>query len=126
MPTINIALGTDDGITLSNRFGQARKVLVVTVEDGREIGRELRDKAFTAHHHGHHDHDEHHHHDGPQDKFVAITDCKVLITRSIGPHGAEHAATLGIQLYTVNETSVEEALRQYLAGTLVHNPRRIA
>lgn len=125
MPQTKIALGTDDGETLSNRFGQARHVLVVTIDGGREVSRELRDKAYHAGHH-HHDHAHgEHDHEGPQDKFATVTDCDVLITRSIGQHGAQYAASLGIQLYAVSETSVEEALSRYLAGTLEHRPRRI-
>jgi predicted Fe-Mo cluster-binding NifX family protein len=39
---------TDDGRTISLHFGRARYYLVVTVEDGKIAGQELREKA------GHH------------------------------------------------------------------------
>lgn len=122
--SIKIAFGSDDGTALSARFGQARKTVVVTVQDGQEIAREMRDKAYNAGHH-HHDHDDDDHHAPPTDKFAAITDCQVLVTRSIGPHGAHYAESLGIQLYTVREQTVEAALEGYLAGTLEHDPRRV-
>ena len=125
--SIMIAFGSDDGVVLSNRFGQARQAVVITVQDGREIAREQRDKAYNrehTHHHGDHDHD--HDHEPPTDKFAAIRDCQVLVTRSIGPHGAEYAAQLGMQLYTVRARTVDEALAGYLSGTLEHDPRRIA
>ena len=134
MSTIKIAFGTEaDGMTLSNRFGQASKVVVVTVEDGREVAREVRAKEHHAH--DHHDHDHHHHHHdhhhhghggGPAVHFRPIQDCQVVVTRSIGPGGLAYAQSQGMQLYAVSEKTVDEALEHYLAGTLQHNPRRIA
>lgn len=123
--TVKIAFGSDDGETLSNRFGQARKVVVVTVQDGAAVAREVRDKAYNVEHHHDHDHDDHDH-DLPVDKFAAIADCGVLVTRSIGPHGAQYAASQGIALFTVREKTVDDALAKYLDGTLAHDPRRIA
>ena len=135
MSTVKIAFGTDaDGMTLSNRFGQASKVVVVTVEDGREVAREVRPKEHHAHDH-HHDHEHHHDHDhehhhghggGPAAHFRPIQDCQVVVTRSIGPNGLAYAQSRGMQLYAVSEKTVEEALSKYLAGTLQHNPRRVA
>lgn len=123
---IKIALGSDDGETLSNRFGIARGVVVVTVQDGAEVAREQRDKAYNLTHHHDHDHDDDDHdHEPPTDKFAAITDCDVLITRSIGPHGAAYAESLEMQLFTVREKTVAEALAGYLDGTLEHDPRRV-
>ncbi len=123
--TLKVAFGSDDGETLSNRFGQARKVVVVTLQGGAAIAREVRDKAYNVEHH-HHNHDEDHEHTPPVDKFAAIADCQVLVTRSIGPHGAEYAASQGIMLYTVREKTLDEALAKLLDGTLEHDPRRIA
>ena len=45
---VKIAAITDDGKTISQHFGRARHYLVFTVEDGRILQQELRDKA------GHH------------------------------------------------------------------------
>ena len=127
MSTVKIAFGTDaDGVTLSNRFGQASKVVVVTVEDGREVTREVRPKEHHSHDH-HHDHEHHHEHGGgPAVHFRPIQDCQVVVTRSIGPHGLAYAQSQGMQLYAVSEKTVDEALSKYLAGTLQHNPRRVA
>ncbi len=142
MSIVKIAFGTDaDGVTLSNRFGQASQVVVVTVEDGREVAREVRPKAHHDHDHHHHDHegdchghgcDEHEHvhghghGGGPAVHFGPIQDCQVVVTRSIGPGGQAYAQSRGIQLYAVSDRTVDEALSKYLAGTLQHNPRRIA
>ena len=137
MSTVKIAFGTDaDGMTLSNRFGQASKAVVVTVEDGREVAREVRPKEHHSHDHEHgcqghgcHEHDSQHHHGhggGPAVHFRPIQDCQVVVTRSIGPGGLAYAQRQGVQLYAVSDKTVDEALSKYLAGTLQHNPRRIA
>lgn len=44
---IKIAVLTDDGTTVSQRFGRARDHAVVTVEEGRESGRELLERTDT-------------------------------------------------------------------------------
>ncbi len=132
MSTVKIAFGTQaDGVTLSDRFGQACQVVVVTVEDGREVAREVRPKVHhEPHDHHHHHHHEHHHHHGhgggPAAHFAPIQDCQVVVTRSIGAGGLTYAQSLGMQLYAVSEKTVDEALSKYLAGTLQHNPRRVA
>jgi len=118
-----------DGETLADSLGAAPKAVVVTVQDGREVRREVRDKPFHEHHdHAHHDehaehaehdhHGEHGHHGGPGPSFAVITDCQALITRKIGPPGYSLARELGITLYVVQAQSVAEALQAYLAGEL--------
>ncbi len=76
-----IAAVTDDGRTISAHFGRARAYLVCTIEGGRVVAEELRDKAghhtFAAsdehgpdhdHDHGHdHGHDHEHQHDRHHD-----------------------------------------------------------
>lgn len=62
---MKIAVVTNDGRSISAHFGRARNYLVVTVENGTIVERELRDKTACDHgHHGHghdhHAHDEHH------------------------------------------------------------------
>lgn len=123
--SIRIAFGSEpDGETLSSRFGMAPNVVVVMVRDGMVVNRERRDKVYNKEHHHHADEDDHDH-GAPDDKFAAIADCQVLITRSIGPHGADYAASQDITLYTVREKTISAALDQYLAGTLEHDPRRV-
>ncbi len=44
---MKIALITDDGKSISQHFGRAPYYLVVTLEDGKEVNRELRPKQRT-------------------------------------------------------------------------------
>ena len=46
---MRIAAVTEDGITISQHFGRAPYYLVVTVENGKIVGRERRDKMGHAH-----------------------------------------------------------------------------
>ena len=46
---MKIAFVTDDGMTITQHFGRAGKYLVVEIEDGKEISRELRDKFGHTH-----------------------------------------------------------------------------
>ena len=45
---MKIAFVTDDGETISQHFGRASKYLVVEVDGGKELLRELRDKHATV------------------------------------------------------------------------------
>ena len=45
---MKIAIITEDGTTVSQHFGRAHLYVVATVEDGKVVGKETRDKA------GHH------------------------------------------------------------------------
>lgn len=119
---IAFAAGIDEE-TLSDTFGTAPKAVVVTVEDGREVAREARDKPFHGrhehdHHHEQHEHGHEHGHDGPAANFAVITDCDALVTRRIGAAGVDHAAELGISLFIVRSKTIEEALQAYLEGSL--------
>ncbi len=46
---MKIAAITDDGKTISQHFGRAAHYLVATVEDGKIVNREMRDKLGHAH-----------------------------------------------------------------------------
>ncbi len=71
MATERLAFVCDDSATISAHFGRAPLVVVVTLEDGREVAREERvkerpgavhlhdhaDEHAHAHDHAHHQHD---------------------------------------------------------------------
>ena len=127
MTVEKIAFVSDEGQNISAHFGRAPKVVVISVEDGREIGRELRDKeAHDQHEHGHdHAHDHTHHQHDHTGKFAAMADCQVLIGRGMGSPALAHAEGMGLRVYLVSQATIDEALQAYLAGTLQHDPRRI-
>jgi len=126
----------DDPQTISAHFGRAPLVVAVTVEDGREIARDVRPRSEGGHHHHHnhhhdhdhdhsHEHDHGHHHGDHSPKFAELADCQVMIVRGIGSPALDHAQARGMAVYLVAQSSVDEALAAYLAGTLTSDARRV-
>jgi predicted Fe-Mo cluster-binding NifX family protein len=81
---MKIAAVTNNGSTISAHFGRAKQYVVLTIEDGTVVHREIRDKNACNHSHGqqhhadgheheHHEHGHHHHHDA-QAHNVAMVD----------------------------------------------------
>lgn len=126
---MKIAFVTDDEQTLTAHFGRAPYVVVVTVQDGKEIKREIRAKVARS---GEHAHDHHHDHDHSHDKhlhhgrkFEPLQDCDVAVMRGIGSRAFQRLEEMGLQVYLTGESSLDSALAAYLAGTLVHDARRM-
>ena len=46
---MRIAFVTDDGISITQHFGRAGKYLVVEIEEGKEVSRDLRSKLDLTH-----------------------------------------------------------------------------
>lgn len=122
----------DDAQTISAHFGRAPLVVAVTVEDGREVARDVRPRGDGGHQHQHdhahgheHEHEHDHHHRDHTSKFAELADCQVMIVRGIGSPALDHAQAMGLRVYLVSESSVDGALAAYLAGTLASDARRI-
>lgn len=126
---MRIAFVADDAQTISAHFGRAPYVVVVTLENGQEISREVREKeahGSHAHEHGHaHEHEHDHHHRDHSSKFAAMEDCDVMIVRGIGSPALAHAQTLGLEVFLTQENNIDAALAAYLAGQLDNDPHRI-
>ena len=126
---MKIAFVADDAQTISAHFGRAPYVVVVTVEDGREVSREVRSKEAHGshdHEHGHtHEHEHGHHHGDHSGKLAAMQDCNVMVVRGIGSPAVAQAQSMGMEVFLTQETSVDAALAAYLAGKLDNDPRRI-
>lgn len=124
---MKIAFITDDGKTISQHFGRAPYYLVIEVEDGEEIGREMRDKLG----HGHFvAQDTHHEPEGAHGtsaeshtKHVSmaetIRDCEALICGGMGRGAYQSMQAVGITPVVTDEIEIEKALAAYLSGQLV-------
>lgn len=139
MAVEKIAFISDDGDNLSSHFGQAEHVVVITLEDGKVLSRELRDKATGRH--GQHDrnleqvswyggdikrqHDQMPTKDHHAAKFETMQDCSVLIARGMGVPAMTTAENMGLRVMLVAPKTVDEALQAYLDGTLEHDQRRL-
>lgn len=127
---MKIAVVTEDGTTISQHFGRAPYYVVLTIDGGKIVATEQREKF--AHHHGP---GEHHHDAGGHQSAEAehshnqmlspIGDCEVLLSRGMG-YGAYYSLQqAGIKPMIVNEAGIEDAVRSYLAGTLVDHSERL-
>lgn len=125
---MKIAAITDDGKTISQHFGRAAYYLVLTIEDGKIVDRELRDKVghnqFGGAHHtvdshgGEHGLDSASHHKHAQ-MAETIADCTVVLCGGMGRGAYESMRRLNIQPLMTDLTDIEVAAQAYMDGTLL-------
>lgn len=133
---MKIAAVSDDGVTISQHFGRAPFYVVVTVEEGRIIGREVREKMGHAHFAG--EHHEHHHSAGPHGHgfdpaaqsrharmIATIADCDVLLARGMGAGAYESLRQAGIRPILTDVARIDDAVQAYLEGRLEDHPERL-
>lgn len=120
---MHIAFPTEDGNTICRHFGRAPYYTVISVEDNRETGRELRRRGGQRLHEPGHDHDHDHHGHDHAPMFAAIRDCQVLIAGGMGHPARDAAEAAGLEVVLTLEQQIDQALQDYLAGSLEHNPR---
>ena len=125
---MKIAAISDDGITISQHFGRATLYVVLTVEEGKIVGRETRPKAghhtFAATEHPTAPGERHGYDAGSQAKHRSmaetIADCQVLLTGGMGWGAYESLKSYSIEPVATNVQSIDEAVELYLTGRL-HN-----
>lgn len=122
---MKIAIVTEDGRTISRHFGRAPYYLVLTVEEGQIVNREMRDKPGHAqfaggphfedprgHGYGAHAADRH------ARMAQAIADCQVLLAGGMGWGAKESLEQRGIRVVMTDIADIQQAVQSYLAGTL--------
>jgi predicted Fe-Mo cluster-binding NifX family protein len=126
---MRIAVVTDDGEKVSRHFGRASYYMVFGVEDGAIVAREERLKqggqGFCGQHEGNCEQGFRHGY-GPgaevRHSMMALgtMDCQVLIAGGMGWGAYEKMKELGINPIVTDVVPIEDAIRQYIAGTLCH------
>ncbi|HMN59318.1 MAG TPA: NifB/NifX family molybdenum-iron cluster-binding protein [Anaerolinea sp.] len=126
--SMKIALITDDGKSISQHFGRAPYFLVLTIEDGKIIGREMREKMghrqfsaepHTEEHHGAgHGQDSASHHKHAS-MAETIADCKVLICGGMGMGAYDSMRRLNIQAILTDIREIDAAALAFIDGKLV-------
>lgn len=131
---MKIAVISEDRITVSQHFGRAPFYVVVTVEDGKIVNKEIRDKAghhtFSASGHPETAPGERHGYDaGAQSRHATmaqtIDDCKVLITGGMGWGAYESLKSHNIEAIVTDIENIDEAIKLYLQGKLVNLMERL-
>jgi len=126
--TMKIAVITEDGKKISQHFGRAPFYLVLTVEDGIVVNRELREKLGHAHFAAEPHEGEHHgaghgmdagSHTRHANMAEAISDCEVLLCGGMGQGAYESVRRLKIQPLVTDMRDIDTAVQAYLDGTLV-------
>ncbi|HVP21699.1 MAG TPA: helix-turn-helix domain-containing protein [Anaerolineaceae bacterium] len=126
--TMKIAAITDDGKTISQHFGRAPYYLVLTIEEGKVVNRELREKLghsqFSSQTHNHESHGADHGLDSAShDKHVSmaetISDCKALLCGGMGMGAYESMRRLNIQPVVTDLNDIEGAVRAFVDGKLI-------
>jgi predicted Fe-Mo cluster-binding NifX family protein len=132
---IKIAAVSDDGQTISMHFGRAKFYVVLTIENGKIIAREQREKM--AHHHSTnephelHEGGEHRHGFSPaeQDRHFqmadAIKDCQFLLARGMGSGAYFSLEQVGIRPIITTIASIDEAALQAAQGTIVDHKEKL-
>jgi predicted Fe-Mo cluster-binding NifX family protein len=117
-----VAIATEDGIKISAHFGRAPYYQVVTVEDGKVVASEKREKA---HHqtgqHQEHGHDGHMH----GDMISAASGCEAVIAGGMGNGAFTSIRSAGLKPIITDEHDIERAALAYAAGTLVNRTERL-
>jgi transcriptional regulator with XRE-family HTH domain/predicted Fe-Mo cluster-binding NifX family protein/quercetin dioxygenase-like cupin family protein len=126
---MKIAVITDDGKSISHHFGRAPYYMVLTIEEGKIVNREMRDKMghnqfSTQPHEEEHDHGAGHGCGaGSHDKHVsmaeAISDCKALLCGGMGMGAYNSMIQLNITPVVTNLEDIDEAAQAFIDGKLI-------
>lgn len=131
---MKIAAITDDGRTISQHFGRASYYLVATVENGKIVSTELRNKLGHAHFAN-----EPHEADAPgqphgfgpaaqnrhKQMAASIADCQVLLCGGMGQGAYQSMQACGIKPIVTDIVSIEQAVLAYVEGRIVDQVDRL-
>ncbi len=126
--TMKIAVITDDGKTISQHFGRAPYYLVLTIEEGKIVNREMRDKMghnqFRDQPHAEEPHGAGHGMDSAShNKHVSmaetIADCKAILCGGMGMGAYDSMRRLNIQPLVTDLREIETAAQAFIDGKLV-------
>lgn len=131
---MKVAAITDDGKTISQHFGRAPYYLVLTIEDGQIVGRELRDKLGHVHFvnqpHEAKQSDQPHgmgtdSHNKHLQMSEAIADCEALLCGGMGMGAYQSMVARGIKPVVTDIGDIEQAVMAYVDGKIVDRVDRL-
>ena len=134
---MKIAAVSEDGVTISQHFGRAPFYVVISVEDGKIVSRETRDKMGHAQF-ASEPHAEESHRADPRghgfDSFAqsrharmaaAIADCQVLLAQGMGAGAYQSMEQVGIRPVVTDIANIDKAVQAYIKGSLVDHTGKL-
>lgn len=134
---MKIAVITEDGVTISQHFGRAPYYKVFTIEGGKIVSHERRDKMSHSHFSNESQHEEMHlghpqgHGFDPASQtrhshmLEAISDCKVLLAGGMGNDAYESLKAANIKPIITDISIIDEAVSAYMYGKIIDHTERL-
>ncbi len=130
---MKIAVITDDGKTISQHFGRAPYYVVLSIEEGKIVNREMRDKLghnqFSAIGPEEHPHEQHGLDEASHNKHAQmagpIADCQALLCGGMGMGAYDSMRRLNIQPIVTDLNDIEAAVQAYIDGKLVDHTDKL-
>lgn len=129
---MKVACVSDDLRTISAHFGRAQYYVVVTVEDGKIVDREVRDRIGNRHSAPHVVHDtgagrgmDPASHERHVSMTEVIRDCEALIARGMGRGAYISMEQVGIKPVATDVEEIDEAVLAYAEGRLENRNDRL-
>jgi predicted Fe-Mo cluster-binding NifX family protein len=122
-----------NGKDLSQHFGRAPFYIVFTIEGGKVIQRDVREKlGHNQFGGGHHEHEHAHEHGLDAESHgkhagmaEAISDCEALICGGMSMGAYESLKRLNIKPIVTDLTDVEAAVKAYMVGSLIDHTDKL-
>ena len=131
---IKIAAVSDDGQTISQHFGRAKYYTVLTIEDGKIVAHEQRQKMGHAQFAGEENTEEqdprgHGFSSAEQDRHSrmaeAVRDCQILLARGMGSGAYYSMEQVGIRPVITEIANIDEAALEAASGTIVDHKEKL-
>ena len=135
---MKIAAVTDDNQTISQHFGRAMNYSVLTIDDGKIVARELREKANHQDFQREGLEGQHQHLDNPRGRgfgrhseekhqrmFATIKDCQILLARGMGQGAYNGLQQMGIQPIITDIPEIEKAVQAVIDESIEDHPERL-
>ncbi len=119
---MKIAVVSNNGERVSRHYGKARYFVVLTVESGEVVARELRPKqqGRASSGEGGHEADSGAQRGHGRRAAALVADCQAVITGGMGASALANLDRVGLRPIATDERSVDEAALRYARGELPH------
>jgi len=131
---MKIAVITDDGKVISQHFGRAPYYLVLTIENGKIIHREMRDKMSHSHFKNQ-DHTnsntglgsgmDQESHNKHINMANSIADCEALLCGGMGMGAYQSMQSLNIKPVVTDLQDIDMAVQAYIDGNLIDHTEKL-